>query len=110
MVVDCDPDDSGVWRCCSRLGTWQTDRRHHRDFGRPYCRPPDRIVASAFSTRMRSQEILFETEVETALAGDREISERERRIIERLRVEFGLTEAHAQAVIARLRSEQQERP
>ncbi len=68
------------------------------------------IVASAFSTRMRRQEILFETEVETALAGDREISERERRIIERLRVEFGLTEAHAQAVIARLRSEQQERP
>ena len=63
------------------------------------------IVASAFTTRMRRQEIVFEAEVETALAEDQRISEKERRAIERLREEFGLTEEHAQAVIQRLRSE-----
>jgi voltage-gated potassium channel len=63
------------------------------------------IVASAFTTRMRRQEIVFEAEVETALAEDQRISEKERRAIERLREEFGLTEEHAQAVIQRLRAE-----
>ncbi|MFM8677835.1 MAG: potassium channel family protein, partial [Burkholderiaceae bacterium] len=61
--------------------------------------------ASAFTTRMRRQEIVFEAEVETALAEDQRISEKERRTIERLREEFGLTEEHAQAVIQRLRAE-----
>jgi len=63
------------------------------------------IVASAFTTRMRRQEIAFEAEVETALSEDKYISEKERRAIERLREEFGLTEEHAQAVIQRLRAE-----
>ena len=67
------------------------------------------IVASAFTTRMRRQEIVFEAEVETALAEDQHISEKERRTIERLREEFGLTEEHAQAVIQRLRAERKSR-
>jgi len=54
---------------------------------------------------MRRQEIVFEAEVEIALAEDQRISEKERRAIERLRKEFGLTEEHAQAVIQRLRAE-----
>jgi voltage-gated potassium channel len=68
------------------------------------------IVASAFTTRMRRQEIVFEAEVETALAEDQRISEKERRAIERLREEFGLTEEHAQAVIQRLRATRAQTP
>ena len=67
------------------------------------------IVASAFTTRMRRQEIIFEAEVETALTEDQRISVKERRAIERLREEFGLTEDHAQAVIQRLRAERRSR-
>jgi hypothetical protein len=58
---------------------------------------------------MRRQEIIFEAEVETALTEDQRISVKERRAIERLREEFGLTEDHAQAVIQRLRAERRSR-
>jgi hypothetical protein len=58
---------------------------------------------------MRRQEIIIEAEVETALTEDQRISVKERRAIERLREEFGLTEDHAQAVIQRLRAERRSR-
>lgn len=56
------------------------------------------IVASAFATRVRRHEIEFTTEVEE-LIKDGHISAKEQRTIEHLRKEFGITEAHARAIV-----------
>ncbi len=56
------------------------------------------IVASAFATRVRRQEIEFTTEVEV-LIKDGHMTAKEKRTIEHLRKEFGITEDHARAVI-----------
>lgn len=56
------------------------------------------IVASAFATRVRRQEIEFTSEVEE-LVKDGHINAKERRTIEHLRKEFGITEAHARAIV-----------
>ena len=56
------------------------------------------IVASAFATRVRRQEIEFTTEVEELVKGG-QIDAKEQRTIEHLRKEFGITEAHAQAIV-----------
>ncbi|MBD8051493.1 ion transporter [Limnohabitans radicicola] len=56
------------------------------------------IVASAFATRVRRQEIEFTTEVEE-LVKDGHINAKEQRTIEHLRKEFGITEAHARAIV-----------
>jgi len=56
------------------------------------------IVASAFATRVRRQEIEFTTEVEE-LVRDGHIDAKEQRTIEHLRQEFGLTEDHARAIV-----------
>jgi voltage-gated potassium channel len=56
------------------------------------------IVASAFATRVRRQEIEFTTEVEE-LVKDGHIDAKEQRTIEHLRKEFGITEIHARAIV-----------
>jgi len=56
------------------------------------------IVASAFATRVRRQEIEFTSEVEE-LVRDGHVHAKERRTIEHLRQEFGITEEHAQAIV-----------
>lgn len=56
------------------------------------------IVASAFATRVRRQEIEFTTEVEE-LVKDGHLSAKEQRTIEHLRKEFGITEMHARAIV-----------
>lgn len=63
------------------------------------------IVASAFSTRVRRQEIEFTTEVEE-LIKDGHINAKEQRTIEHLRREFSLTEKHARAIIRQIIEEQ----
>lgn len=69
------------------------------------------IVASAFATRVRTQEIEFITEVEEVLK-DRHVSAKERRTIEHLRQAFGITEEHAQAIVRQIIEERalNERP
>lgn len=59
------------------------------------------IVASAFTTRMRRQEIEFASEVE-ALLKDGNLSEKERNTMEHLRQAFGITEEHARAVVRQI--------
>jgi voltage-gated potassium channel len=59
------------------------------------------IVASAFATRVRTQEIEFTTEVEEVLK-DGHLSAKERRTIEHLRQEFSLTEDHARAIVRQI--------
>lgn len=56
------------------------------------------IVASAFATRVRRQEIEFTTEVEE-LVKDGQVNAKEQRTIEHLRREFGITQDHAQAIV-----------
>jgi voltage-gated potassium channel len=56
------------------------------------------IVASAFATRVRRQEIEFTTEVEE-LVKDGHLDTKEQRTIEHLRKEFGITDAHARAIV-----------
>jgi voltage-gated potassium channel len=63
------------------------------------------IVASAFATRVRTQEIEFTTEVEEVLK-DGHMRTQERRTIEHLRREFSLTEDHAQAIVRQIIEEQ----
>lgn len=63
------------------------------------------IVASAFGTRVRTQEIEFTTEVEEILK-DGHLSAKERRTIEHLRQEFSLTEDHARAIVRQIIEEQ----
>ena len=63
------------------------------------------IVASAFATRVRTQEIEFTTEVEEVLK-DGHVNAKERRTIEHLRQEFSLTEDHAQAIVRQIIEEQ----
>jgi voltage-gated potassium channel len=63
------------------------------------------IVASAFATRVRTQEIEFTTEVEEVLK-DGHVSAKERRTIEHLRQEFSLTEDHAKAIVRQIIEEQ----
>jgi voltage-gated potassium channel len=59
------------------------------------------IVASAFATRVRAQEIEFITEVEEVLK-DSHVSAKEQRTIEHLRQAFGITEEHAQAIVRQI--------
>jgi voltage-gated potassium channel len=63
------------------------------------------IVASAFATRVRTQEIEFTTEVEEVLK-DGHVRAQQRRTIEHLRREFSLTEDHAQAIVRQIIEEQ----
>lgn len=63
------------------------------------------IVASAFATRVRTQEIEFTTEVEEVLK-EGHMSAKERRTIEHLRQEFSLTEDHARAIVRQIIEEQ----
>lgn len=63
------------------------------------------IVASAFATRMRTQELEFTTEVEEVLK-DGFISAKERRTIEHLRQSFNLSEDHARAIVRQIVEEQ----
>ena len=63
------------------------------------------IVASAFATRVRTQEIEFTTEVEEVLKDGR-MRAQEQRTIEHLRREFSLTEDHAQAIVRQIIEEQ----
>lgn len=62
------------------------------------------IVASAFSTRMRREEIEFESEVSEALRSGG-MTTKEQETLERLRREFGITQNHAEAIIQRIREE-----
>ena len=64
------------------------------------------IVASAFTTRLRRQEIEFVTEVEEVLK-DGQMSARDKRTIEHLRREFGITEEHAKAIIGQMLEERE---
>ena len=64
------------------------------------------IVASAFTTRLRRQEIEFVTEVEEVLK-DGQLSTKERRTIEHLRREFGITEDHAKAILLQMMKERE---
>lgn len=59
------------------------------------------IVASAFASRVRTQELKFTTEVEEILK-DGHLNAKEQRTIEHLRQEFGLTEEHARAVVRQI--------
>ena len=63
------------------------------------------IVASAFATRVRTQEIEFTTEVEEVLK-DGHVNAKQQRTIEHLRQEFGLTEDHAHAIVRQIVEEQ----
>ncbi len=63
------------------------------------------IVASAFATRVRTQELEFTTEVEVMLKNG-EISAKERRTIEHLREAFNITEEHAHAIVRQIIEEQ----
>lgn len=60
------------------------------------------IVASAFSTRVKRQEIAFEAELQAVLQDGR-ITEKERHTIEQLRREFDITPAHARALMRHIR-------
>ena len=62
------------------------------------------IVASAFSTRMRRQEIVFTAEVEE-LAKDGHLSGQEIRTIQHLRREFNISQDHAQAIVRQILEE-----
>lgn len=64
------------------------------------------IVASAFSTRMRRQEIEFTTELEQILR-DGEMSDKEARTVEHLRQEFDITQAHAHTLIQHIREQRE---
>jgi len=64
------------------------------------------IVASAFSTRIRRQEIEFTAEVEQVLQ-DGQITEKEARAVEHLRQEFDITQAHAHAIIQHIREKRE---
>lgn len=59
------------------------------------------IVASAFASRVRTQELKFTTEVEEILK-EGHLSDKEQRTIEHLRREFGLTEEHARAIVRQI--------
>lgn len=63
------------------------------------------IVASAFATRVRTQEIEFMTEVEEVLK-DGHLDAQEQRTIEHLRREYSITEDHARAIIRQIIEEQ----
>lgn len=63
------------------------------------------IVASAFATRIRTQEIEFITEVEEVLK-DGHLDAQEQRTIEHLRREFNITEDHARAIVRQIIEEQ----
>jgi len=63
------------------------------------------IVASAFATRVRTQEIEFTTEVEEVLK-DGHVNAKQQRTIEHLRQEFGLTEDYAHAIVRQIIEEQ----
>ncbi len=63
------------------------------------------IVASAFATRLRTQELEFTTEVEVMLQ-DGQVSAKERRTIEHLRQAFNITEEHAHAIVRQIIEEQ----
>lgn len=63
------------------------------------------IVASAFATRVRAQEIEFTTEVEELLK-EGHMRAKERRTIEHLRQEFNLSEDHAKAIVRQILEEQ----
>lgn len=63
------------------------------------------IVASAFVSRVRTQEIEFTTEVEEVLK-DGHLDEQEKRTIEHLRTEYNITEDHARAIIRQIIEEQ----
>lgn len=67
------------------------------------------IVASAFATRVRRQEIEFTTEVEE-LVKDGHLDAKERRTMEHLRKEFGITEAHARAIVRQVIEESRTGP
>lgn len=63
------------------------------------------IVASAFATRVRTQELEFATEIEEILK-DGQVSAKERRTIEHLRQAFNITEDHAHAIVRQILEEQ----
>lgn len=63
------------------------------------------IVASAFSKRVRWQEIEFTTEVEE-LIKDGYMNAKEQRTIAQLRQEFIITEEHARGIIRQIIEEQ----
>ena len=56
------------------------------------------IVASAFATRVRTQEIEFTTEVQEMLK-DGHLNAKEKRTMEHLRREYNITEEHARAIV-----------
>lgn len=64
------------------------------------------IVASAFTTRLRRQEIEFVTEVEEVLK-DGQLTAKETRTIEHLRHEFGITEEHGKAILRQMLEERE---
>lgn len=59
------------------------------------------IVASAFASRVRTQELEFTTEIEEILKDGR-VSAKERRTIEHLRLAFNITEDHARAIVRQI--------
>lgn len=59
------------------------------------------IVASAFATRVRTQELEFTTEVEDLLK-DGHMDAKEQRTIEHLRHEFSISEDHARAIVKQI--------
>lgn len=59
------------------------------------------IVASAFATRVRTQELEFTTEVEEVLK-DGHMDAKEQRTIEHLRHEFSISEDHARAIVRQI--------
>lgn len=63
------------------------------------------IVASAFASRVRTQEIEFITEVEEVLK-DGHLDAQEQRTIEHLRREYSITEDHARAIVRQIIEEQ----
>ena len=63
------------------------------------------ILASAFTSRIRTQEIEFITEVEEVLK-DGHLDEQEQRTIEHLRREFNITDDHARAIVRQIIEEQ----
>ena len=62
------------------------------------------IVASAFASRVRTHELEFATEVEELLK-DGQVDSLEKRTIEHLRRELGITEEHAQAIVRQILEE-----
>jgi voltage-gated potassium channel len=63
------------------------------------------IVANSFANQMARKRAIFEAEVHKALSDDRHIDEEEQEILERLRIKFGLTHEHANAITKRVLEE-----